>query len=109
MIKLPPKEFSTLVAERPKITFLLLDVRSPAEYNEMRIEDAVNIPISELEARAHELKSFDRIVTYCAHGSRARSACKYLISLGFENVSYFNGNIEEWGDYGLPIVKGPAW
>ena len=41
---------------------LLLDVRSPGEFNSGHLEGALNIPVGELQSRLKELGSTDRPV-----------------------------------------------
>ncbi len=44
---------------------LLLDVRPAAQYEAQRVSGAVNIPLSELEARMGELDPAQWYITYC--------------------------------------------
>lgn len=44
---------------------LLLDVRPAAQYEAQRVSGAVNIPLSELEARMGELDPGQWYITYC--------------------------------------------
>ncbi|HBS07038.1 MAG TPA: rhodanese-like domain-containing protein [Leptospiraceae bacterium] len=66
---------------------LVLDVRSPMEYNMGHYPDALNIPITELQKRLDEVGPKDRaVVVYCASGSRSETARNFLKSMGYENV-----------------------
>ena len=78
--------------------FLLLDVRSPEEFERARIEGATLIPVQELEGRLLELAPHrDRpIVVHCHHGSRSRRACELLAARGFSRVEDLSGGIEAW-------------
>ncbi|RAL22273.1 rhodanese-like domain-containing protein [Lujinxingia litoralis] len=78
-----PQEARQLVEEGA----LLLDVRTPAEFNERHIPGALNIPLQELQARQGELPEQARpIVVYCRSGNRSSQARNYLRSQGFEQV-----------------------
>jgi len=67
---------------------LLIDVRTPAEYAQGHLEEAINIPHDQIETRAAELGN-DRsrqIVVYCRSGRRSGIASKTLERLGFTRV-----------------------
>ncbi len=86
---------------------LLLDVRSPEEFERARIEGATLIPVGELEGRIEELSAYrDRpVVVHCHHGSRSRRACELLGARGFSKVEDLAGGIEAWSltvDPGVP-------
>ena len=50
----------------------VIDVRTPAEFRDGAFKGAVNIPLSVLPARMHELEPRDKpIVLYCASGARS--------------------------------------
>ena len=75
---------------------LLLDVRSPSEFNSGHLEGALNIPVGELQSQLKELGSTDRpIVVYCASGMRSRSAQKLLQDNGFSQVHDL-GSMGNW-------------
>lgn len=73
---------------------VLLDVRSPQEYQEGHLEGAILIPEYELMKRCEkELKDKNEtIVVYCSSGSRSKKAQKQLKKLGYTNVyNLYNG------------------
>ena len=67
---------------------LLLDVRTPEEYQHGHVSGALNIPVEELPHRIHELgeNRLQAIVVYSKSGKRANVALNTLYELGFENV-----------------------
>ena len=66
---------------------MVVDVRSPMEYNMGHYPGAVNIPITELQKRVDEIGNKEKsIVVYCASGSRSETARNFLKSLGYEKV-----------------------
>lgn len=73
----------------------LLDVRSVAEFQEGHIENAMCIPVEELEERHQELNKESTIYLYCRSGQRANSAKKMLLKLGFHMV-YNIGGVVQW-------------
>jgi len=75
---------------------ILLDVRSPQEYNEGHINGAINIPEYELSSKASNILNNKnlKIIVYCASGSRSKKAIKTLKKLGFINLYNLEKGIE---------------
>ena len=73
--------------------YVILDVRTEAEYRERRIDDAVLIPDYEIKERAPlELPEKEKVIfVYCRSGSRSQNASRVLVGLGYENVYDFGG------------------
>ena len=66
---------------------VLLDVRTPAEFQAGHLSGAVNIPVAELGARVAELgPRTTPVVTYCHSGVRSTRAAATLRGLGFSKV-----------------------
>ena len=64
----------------------LVDVRTPKEFQEGSVPDAINIPLSTIE---DNLTSFDKnktIVVFCRSGNRSGKAKKKLENNGFNKV-----------------------
>ena len=81
---------------------VVVDVRSPEEYRAGHIHGAFNIPVNEIMSRYHELaETEERIVLYCASGSRSEYARMILNQLGVTNV-------ENGGGYQEMLRKYPA-
>ena len=78
-------------------THVLLDVRTPSEYRQVRINGAKLIPVDELGHRAPgELPDKHiPIFVYCQSGARAAKAAGLLSGMGYTNVVSFGG-ISNW-------------
>lgn len=74
----------------------LLDVRSPAELEMMRIEGAVNIPLGALSKRLSELDRNKPIIAFCKISLRGYEASLILKKAGFEDVKVMDGGIAMW-------------
>ena len=74
----------------------LLDVRQDWETRLCRLENAVHIPIEEIEVRTEELNPEDEIVVYCHQGVRSAAVAEYLRQLGFKNVKNLAGGLDDW-------------
>jgi rhodanese-related sulfurtransferase len=75
--------------------YILLDVRTPAEFQETRIDGAVLIPDYESKDRA-EVELPDKnvfIFVYCRSGRRSAQAAANLAALGYKNIYDFGGII----------------
>lgn len=83
--------------------FILVDVRTQAEYDEGHIEGAVLLPLDQLETLSEEqLTDKDAtILVYCRSGNRSAQASNILVDLGYQNVYDFGGIIDWPGE----IVK----
>jgi NADPH-dependent 2,4-dienoyl-CoA reductase/sulfur reductase-like enzyme/rhodanese-related sulfurtransferase len=67
----------------------ILDVRTPAEYEQGHVPGAVNIPVDELRHRLSEIPKERPIVAYCQVGQRGYLATRLLLQHGYrvENLS----------------------
>ena len=77
--------------------YVILDVRTQAEYDEGHIPGAVLIPNTEIEDRAEkELPDKDQLIlVYCRSGNRSKKAAQALAALGYTNIREFGG-ILDW-------------
>ena len=75
---------------------VLLDVRSPQEFNEGHFEGAINIPTYELKYKAHILltNKDSIIIAYCTFGIRSKKALKILKKLGYKNIYHLESGID---------------
>ncbi len=84
--------------------YLILDVRTPDEFNEGHIEGAVLIPVSELESRLDELAENKPIVVYCKVGGRSSTAANILVENGFTGIYDMTGGIMDWIENGYSVI-----
>ena len=80
---------------RENIDIKLIDVRSPQEFAEKRIEGATNIPLDELRKKASILlQNKDMmIIIYCACGIRSKKAYSILNKIGYKNLYCLKGGL----------------
>ena len=78
--------------------FIFLDVRSPAEWETLRIEapQAKLLPLGELRAKLDELPKEAEIVIVCHTSVRAYQAQRILDGAGLKNVKFLDGSIAAW-------------
>lgn len=75
---------------------MLLDVRSPAEYEEIRIPGATLIPLGALRKRLDDIPKDQLIIPFCKLSLRGFEAQIILQQAGFTNVRYMEGGILAW-------------
>jgi len=78
--------------------FVLLDVRSPQEWNAEHIEagQVKLIPLPELRHRLDELSADEEIVVLCRTSIRAYQAQRILDGVGFKDVKFMDGSLAAW-------------
>jgi phage shock protein E len=81
----PKVDYTALVKQGA----LILDVRSPNEYQQGHIKGSINAPLNELSKHISKLKKETAVITCCASGMRSASAKSVLKSNGFTQV--YNG------------------
>ena len=62
----------------------IVDVRTPAEYNNGHISNSENIPLQDLKNKMKKLDLKKPVITCCASGMRSASAKIILKDNGFE-------------------------
>jgi rhodanese-related sulfurtransferase len=67
---------------------LIVDVRSPGEYQAGHVEGALNLPLNDLPRLAgeHLPDKAQPLVLYCQSGMRSESAMQYLQSCGYTQL-----------------------
>ncbi len=75
---------------------LIVDVRTPAEYDLGHIPGAINLPIDDLRERLGELPPSRPIVVYCAVGLRGYLASNILRQRGYDDVRNLIGGYRLW-------------
>jgi phage shock protein E len=84
------------INEKIRAGALLVDVRSPEEFNQGHLSGALNIPIDHLDDHLDAFgDDLDReIVVYCRSGRRAGIAVGTLEASGYDNVTNAGGYAE---------------
>jgi rhodanese-related sulfurtransferase len=99
------KQFYEMMQKEKNV--IILDVRTPQEYQEGHISNAINIPVQILGQQLDKLNNFKdkKILVYCRSGHRSAIASQILDRAGFKNVYNLKGGLFEWKASGLPLVK----
>lgn len=94
--------------EVPGANTLLLDVRTPAEYEAAHVPGSVLHPLQSLDPAAifRLAAGHDTCVLICGSGQRARLAAEKLSSSGLPTLSVLDGGLTAWEAAGLPLQRG---
>ncbi len=102
------KEAAALVAETDeakKIT--VLDIRTPAEYEEAHVEGATNIDFiaPSFEAEITKLDRDKPYLVHCQSGGRSGRSLAVFKKLGFKNIYHLDGGLTGWRTAGNAVVE----
>jgi len=102
------RELADLYAKNPELE--LVDVRTPAEFGEVHVSYAKNVPLDQLNPReflaARNGRSGQPVYVICRSGQRSAMAAERIRSAGFENVTNVEGGTSAAVQSGLPVVRG---
>ena len=101
--------FLALMADKPEA--LLLDVRTPEEWNEGHLEGASHADYwgdeQAFQAAMDAIPRDRPVLVYCAGGGRSGLTAKELIKAGHREVYNLENGISGWIAEGHPVVTGP--
>lgn len=87
---------------------LVLDVRSPGEFETAHIDGAINIPVDRLDPHLREIvhNAGGTMVLVCQSGGRAEQAATKLSKLGKQDLVLLQGGMNAWQQAGAPVRRG---
>jgi len=89
----------------------VVDVRTPAEFNEVHLEGTLNFPLGGLvrtATKVAELAAGRPVTLVCRSGKRAEEGRKMLSSSGLDDAHCLEGGIEAWIAAGNPVTRSGA-
>lgn len=94
--------------------FILLDVRTPEEYEEVHVHGAILLPLQELSQKTLTAAGLGgaakdtEIIIYCGSGNRSTQAYDKMSVLGYTNVKSMAGGLSCWQEDDYPFLEhGP--
>ncbi|MFC1900396.1 rhodanese-like domain-containing protein [Chloroflexota bacterium] len=87
--------------------FIIIDIRTPEEYDEGHLEGARNIDFYEPDF-AEQIDILDKdnsYLVYCRSGTRSGNSLPVFEEKGFLKIYHMDGGILEWTAEELPLVK----
>jgi uncharacterized membrane protein YdjX (TVP38/TMEM64 family)/rhodanese-related sulfurtransferase len=89
--------------------FLLLDVRTAEDFigEQGHIEEAVNIPVEDLQQRMDEIGNYleQPVAIVCRTDKKSAKAALLLTEEGFADVHIVRGGMTKWIEAGLPVFR----
>ena len=100
-----PSTLADLRRRGEKLT--LIDVRTPAEYGEVHVDFAHNIPLDRLDPQqVVALAGGGPVYFVCKSGGRSQKACEKLLAAGIKDVVSVEGGTAACEAAGVPVVRG---
>lgn len=90
--------------QEPDSPYLLVDVRTKAEYEADRAPNTRHIPVDELPHRHQELGQQNHLIFICQGGGRSAAAAEFMTSLGASHIYNVGGGMSQWTG---PRERGP--
>lgn len=100
---LSPADFNSKINSTP--TKLILDVRTPQEFEMDHIVGSTNLDIYESSFK-NSLEGLDKnspVFVYCKSGNRSSKASSILQDVGFKEVYELEGGVQNWKANNLPL------
>ena len=86
---------------------VVLDVRTPEEYQEAHFPGSRNIPHDQVVQYGDELKNYKTVYIHCRSGGRAQRAYEALSEQGLTNlVCIGEWGMKHWLEKGYPVDQG---
>ena len=103
----PVEAHDLIIENQDNEQFVILDVRTPEEFADGHIENAINIDVNSGQFREDisKLNKNDTYLVYCRSGRRSDNARDIMEELGFSDVYNMTGGIIDWENEGYPVVK----
>jgi rhodanese-related sulfurtransferase len=102
------KELQDLLARQPNVP--LIDVRMPAEFREVHVAGAKNVPFDRLSAERLSAALGENgnspIYFICKAGKRSQKACEKAQKFGVSEVVSVEGGTDACVAIGLPVERG---
>ncbi|PKP22304.1 MAG: hypothetical protein CVU05_04560 [Bacteroidetes bacterium HGW-Bacteroidetes-21] len=96
----------TILQNQDNPHFVILDVRTPSEYNPSHIEKAINYDYysSSFTATINSLDKNKIYLLYCGSGTRSTLAFNIMTANHFRNVYNMSGGLSSWNANLFPVV-----
>lgn len=104
---LPPLEAQKLIeANKDNPQFIIIDLRTKAEFDDAHIEGAKLVPYyaTNFKRIISQLDRESKILLYCQKGRQSPLALKALEKLRFSDMYILDGGFDEWINAGLPTA-----
>jgi rhodanese-related sulfurtransferase len=96
--EIQPNELQEIISNQSKDDYILLDVRTPDEYETERIPNAVlmNFYEPDFKDKIAELEKDKTYYVICRSGNRSGKACQMMTEMGFRDPQNMVGGMMAW-------------
>ena len=84
--------------QKQKGEVMLIDIRTPRDFETGHLPAAVNIPLTALRHNMNAIPHEKKVVLYCRYGAGSYAAARILINRGFDNIYILNGGLELYNE-----------
>jgi len=104
-VEVDAEKASVLLASGEKVT--VLDIRTPEEFAEGHLKEAVNVDFTgdNFESQLAKLDPAKPYLVHCAAGGRSGKSMEVFKKLKFTKIYHLNDGYNGWSDAGKPVVK----
>lgn len=97
------KDVNKMISGKKK--YIILDVRTPGEFNSGHIKGAINIDVNQNDVytKIDKLDKNAKYIVYCRTQNRSQVVGNYMISKGFKEVYKMQDGIVGWLANGLAV------
>ncbi len=102
----PEEAFELIKSSKDTDCLVILDVRTPKEYDETHIENSQNINYNSknFKLEIEKLDKNSKYLVYCHSGRRSSNAMKIMEKSGFTDIKNISGGISKWKKNNLPLI-----
>jgi len=97
-----------LAAQIKQNKVVLIDVRTPMEFDEVRLHGALNAPLQTFDPATIPMEAGRETILYCRSSGRSGRAAKILAEHIEGKVRHMEGGILAWQEADLPTIPAPA-
>lgn len=86
---------------------LIVDVRTPGEFQAGHLENAVNVDFrgADFAGGLAKLPHDRPVLVHCQSGGRSTSSLPAFEAAGFHDITHMDGGFGSWQSAGLPVVR----
>jgi rhodanese-related sulfurtransferase len=99
------KEVNSMLQKDKKL--VVLDVRTPEEFNAGHIKGAINIDIRQPDAlsKIDKLDRNAKFIVHCRTNHRSKIAVDHMLQSGFKTIYQMMDGMNGWNENKLPVVS----
>ncbi|MCD6120793.1 MAG: rhodanese-like domain-containing protein [Spirochaetales bacterium] len=107
LLTINAKSAFKLISANKNNNFIIIDVRTPAEYAEGHIKNSrlINFYSLDFKTKLDKLDKNKKYLVYCRSGSRSDQAVQIMKELNFKKIYNLSGGIIAWKNSELPLQR----